>query len=314
MARLLALTDRGPDDLDWKGPLTWQIILALAETQHEVLALTTFDAESVEFSHPRLKIARPAQNWSVVHMPAIAQTVIGFNPDVIHTFGLRANPRWPVTTVWPFLTTMCKVLPRVKRVCTLFDERDCLPDDSAKEWVEESNQFTVFCESHREMVEQRFERPTELVPFELPTAFRPIDRFLTEHAVIPAPVSEWEDADRGMQLLAEFLHRHPLAQVTITGGWGSRSASQRKHGWLLLGKCAAQVHLTAPLQLHDFLSLIDAADSIWLESLRRDSWKFLVSVKLGVQLNKDVHLSTPLTSPLKEGSMANAISRLYTHR
>ncbi len=67
MARVLVFTDRTPDDDDWKGAFAWGLIRALAESQHQVLVLTTAEPELIGVSHPRLTVGRPAPNWGAQH-------------------------------------------------------------------------------------------------------------------------------------------------------------------------------------------------------------------------------------------------------
>ena len=45
------------------------MIRALAESQHQVLVLTTLDPATIDVAHPRLTIARPAPSWRADNLP-----------------------------------------------------------------------------------------------------------------------------------------------------------------------------------------------------------------------------------------------------
>src|SRR4051812_19155891 len=124
----MVLTDRAPDDPDWKGALAWRIILSLAESHHEVLTVVPMDLERVTYTHPRLEVIRPVTSWSARHLPNLMRTLLLFKPQVIHTFALQPSRRWGPATVWPYFHAACSLIPEIKRVSTFFEESEMARD------------------------------------------------------------------------------------------------------------------------------------------------------------------------------------------
>ncbi|HMN69983.1 MAG TPA: hypothetical protein PKC28_15685, partial [Bdellovibrionales bacterium] len=155
MARVLVFVDRAPGDPEWKGAFAWDLIRGLAESQHQVLALTILDPSEVDISHPRLTIARPAPSWNVMFAPRFLRAVIGFRPEIVHSIGLRSARGFAPLTVWPILNSACVALPGMRRFSTFFDEKDLLEGDPASGWHRGSRRATAFTVRARESLRER---------------------------------------------------------------------------------------------------------------------------------------------------------------
>jgi hypothetical protein len=324
MARVLVFTDRDADDADWKGALSWRIILSLAESQHEVMVATPLPTERVPFTHPRLTVTRPLTSWRADQILPLTRAFLTFRPQAVQTFALAPSVRYSALSLWPYLSGMCKMFPNMRRVSTLFDENDCHPGDAGFVWHQQADAVTVFCERHRARIEPRLKRTVHVVPMENTISTGPepelerdlnpathVEPLTVLRVLIPAPVSEWNYPESGLALLADFCARYPDHEVQILGGWGDWSPSQRKAGWLTLEKVSARVHLRDAPSLAQFTEALTGAQALWLEPLKQDSWRYLLAAQLGRQMNK--HLFTPnsWTPSVTWGSTANSLSRLY---
>lgn len=307
MAKLLVLTDRAPRDTDWKGALTWQIILSLAEAHHEVLVATPVNLDEIGVTHPRLQVTRPVRSWGAEQLPKLAKLVLTYQPQVIHTFALRAATRPAALTLWPYLHALCDTV-RVRRYTTLFE----LEDATESMWLEGSHVLTVFGEAQKSELRKSLRGKTEILPLEI-RSHRVWNSEPQEHDcyLIPAPVSEWSQPEKGLAHLAEFLRARPQAHIRIVGGFGDWPLSRRRHAWMQLESVAGRIALTEPLTLDQFIDELEKSHTLWLQSLRKESWKFLLSWQLARQLGKEIFLSTPVEFAVQSGSTANSLSRLY---
>jgi hypothetical protein len=309
MARLAVLTDRLPDDPSWKGAYAWEIIRGLAESQHEVVVFTTEDPERVPVTHPRLTVARPAPSWSVDRMPRWAQALLNYRPEVIHTFALKESSLWPRLTVWPYLDALCKVLPGVKRVSTMFE-----PEDFAfgAPWHAGASSWTVFSSEHAASAKLLYPGRVEVAPLDdLDWPTSEDDEFEERgYTFVPAPVSEWSHRQHGLTALVTHLHENPAATVWINGGWGEMSLSERRQGWQSLGDVSSRVRLIEAQPLQGFVTRARLAGKIWLAGLPEDSWRYLMSAQIGRQFGKELLGSRP-GAILPAGSTANFLSRIY---
>lgn len=308
MARLAVLTDRSPDDPDWKGAYAWEIIRALAESQHEVAVFTTIAPETIGITHPRLTVARPAPSWALSGVTGWAAALLNFRPEIIHSFALTRAPIWPALTVWPYLEAIVRVLPGVMRVSTCFEAEDF----AAVPW--RSDRWTVF--DSGTAPEGKSSR-VDVLPLEIWPAWSEAGVSATEEngigpadTLVPAPVSEWNEPERQFALLTDHLIRHPGATVHINGGWGSLPLSDRRRAWRSLAAVAARIRLLEPMPLGRFVDGVRSAERLWLDELRPGSWRFLLSAHLARAFNKE--LIGPARAPGSEsGSAANSLSRLY---
>lgn len=309
MARVLVLTDLNPQDTQWKGAVSWRIIQSLAESQHEVLVVTPLALENITLTHSRLTVTRPISSWRADQMIPLSRVLLRFRPQVIHTFALEPSRMWPNLTLWPYLTALTKMVPKLRRISTLFDEADAPLGHPGFEWHQTADAVTVFCERHRARLEARLKRSIQVVPLEeMPEiAMEPV----VGRVLVPAAVSEWTHPETGLQLLAGFCERHPEARPYILGGWGDWTALQRKEGWRLLEKVSERVHMSEELPLAEFSGELRASSALWLEPLAQDSWRYLLSSHLARQMNKQVYLPNEWSPALTRGSTANSLSRLY---
>jgi hypothetical protein len=306
MARLLVLTDRIPEDPDWKGALAWQIIQSLAEAQHEVLVATPHAGE-IDITHPRLQVTSPIKSWRVDQMPKLAKLILTHQPRIVHTFALRPSSMWPALSLWPYLNALCQTL-RIRRYTTLFEAEDWSPTQSHFVWHRQADGLTVFREQDREKLKQVITGPSEIMPLELAG----VRSESTGHAVIvPAPVDQWSDPERGLSHLAQYLLSRPNHSLRIIGGFGDWPASKRREGWKILEPVTARVSLTEPVSLTTLMREMEESALVWLEVLPRESWKFLISIQLARQLGREVYLSSPVEPGAISGSSANRLSRLY---
>lgn len=325
MARLAILTDRLPRDPSWKGAVVWQIIRHLAESQHEVAVFTTESPEQISFTHSRLTVARPAPSFGVERLPRFAQALISYRPEVIHTFAVKRSSLWPSLTLWPYLDAVCRVLPGVRRVTTMFEAEDFAATGAAELWYQGSDQWTVFSPSDESRARARFAGRIEVAPLEEMAAISPVlgpsavdvlegDGFDTGFedvfTLVPAPVSEWPDPRRGVERLAAYLLENAHAVAHINGGWGELTMSERRHNWSVLGEAAARVRLLEPLDLERACERVRAARTVWTTGLAPDSWRHLLSQRLAEAAGKELIGAAPVHA-LPQGSTANFLSRLY---
>lgn len=279
MARILALTDRAPDDPEWKGAFAWKTIHSLAESQHEVRVVTPLSLESIAWAHPRLTVTQPVTSWMAIEIANLTRAVMTFQPEIIHTFVLKPNTLWPVLTVWPWLSGIGRVLPRAQRWSLFLDDDDERSKDAAMIWHRESRRVDNL------PVDLEFPRePRTVLPY-------------GEFTLVPAPVDEWESPREGLRRLAADLSRSPGMKAVIVGGWGKLPVSERRVGWGLLSRQLNQVHMTEPLSLDEFLNHAEQARTLWTEPLKRGSWRLKVS--------------EAFTGHTTGTSAANFLSRLY---
>lgn len=309
MARVLVFTDRTPDDDDWKGAFAWGLIRALAESQHQVLVLTTAEPELIRITHPRLTIGRPAPNWGAQHLPKFVQGLIMFRPDVIHTFALKKSRLPSALTIWPYLHGACQVFPRLKRFSGFFEENDLSEKDSSLLWHKGSQSGVVFTTPQQRALNERFNLRADVLPVELELTSE-FGRNVSETALlVPAPVSDWKNAEHDLKKLAEFLIASPSVHAKIVGGWGALPLSERRSGWQHLLPVGERVKMLESMSFEDFLKEAKEADSLWLECLPADSWRHVIAAFVGEGLGRILHGHRPL---LQQGSTANFLNRLYS--
>lgn len=284
MARLAVIVDRPPHDPEWKGSVAWNIIRSLAESQHEVLALTTCDLAEIDVDHPRLNVARPAPSFGLRHLAKWLRAVLQFQPQVVHTFALRASgPR--ALTVWPMLESALSVMPRVKRFSTALSESDLLPFRN---------------------VEAPFELPAVAAPIAAEFGAKPA----TSTAIlVPAPVSEWHRWQESVLLLNEFLLSNREVNIEIIGGWGDLPLTDRRAGWRMLENVTQQVHMKEPMRFDHFVEAARNSGGIWLRALQPNSWRALSAAHVARSFSLTTWGDVP---EVKLGSAANFLSRLYS--
>lgn len=281
MARLVTICDRAPSDTDWKGAIVWKTILGLAESQHEVLALTPLDPSEVEIAHPRLTIVRPAESFSFLMLGRWLRAVFQFQPEIIQTFALRMPGR---LSSWPVLAQTLLAFPGVQRYSTVFAEEDYAP-------------FA------------RISAPFDAAEFSLGGETSPANSN-NSYVVIPAPVSEWQKPIVDILMLGDYLEQNPGVDACVVGGWGEAGLLDRREGWGLLGPLSARVRMLPSMQFPDFVNLARASRGLWLRSLRANSWRGFVSSHVAQVLQLPTIGATPL---LNAGSTANFLSRLYSN-
>ncbi len=310
MARVLVLTDRLPADPDWKGAFAWNLIRNLAESQHQVLVLTTRDLSQLNVSHPLLTVARPASSWRIDHLPKFLQAIFLFKPEVVHTFAPRPAKLWPALSMWPVLSKAVYLLPRFKRYVCLFEATDFCEKDATLGWLQESDSVVVFTSSHARELAKSYHRPIEVAPVDWETGTQEGSIDVKPDVLIPAAVSEWENPQAGLRQLVTFLTESPDKTVRVIGGWGELNASERREGWQILKTLATRVKLSEPISAERFSKELQSSDGLWTECLARDSWRLVFSTRVAQSLSKAVY--GPQVS-LLSGSSANFLSRLYAH-
>ncbi len=306
MGRVLVFTDRAPEDGSWKGALIWQIILSLAESQHEVLVASPL--EGLTLTHPRLTLTRPVNSWRADQILPLSRLLLSWQPQVIQTFALAPSRLWPSLTVWPYLMGMLKALPHIQRVSTLFDEDDIEAGSASFLWHRSAQAVTVFSERQRTRAEVRLGRKVSLVPLETPPVAA---AHLNSGVVVPAPVSEWANPDLGLQRLARFCAEDLSRQVHVLGGWGDWTAARRKRGWITIQEAAERIHFHPNFDYHSFSGCIRSSEALWLEPLRPDSWRFLLATHLGAEHGRKMILPGVWAPTVTPGSTANSLSRIY---
>lgn len=308
MARVLILTDRHPEDADWKGAMAWSLIRSLCESQHQVLVLTTLDPESISISHPRLTLARPAPSWAVSHLPQFIQAIMLFNPDVIHTFALKPSRLWKNLTLWPYLNVGCRILPRAKRFSIVFEASDLSAEDASLVWLQGSEQTVVFSPEHKAALAEKLGPSIEISPFEID--MRPEHSREKDHPfiLVPAPVGEWRNPQRDLLMLAKHLSENPDLHAYIAEGWGDWPASSRRQAWAKMMNIADRLHMLEPMTFSGLLSQAARAQALWCEPLLKDSWRDLIASHVSQSLNIPAYGLRPA---LAMGSTANFLSRLF---
>lgn len=307
MARVLVLTDRLPNDDDWKGALAWQIIRGLAESQHEVLVWTTVDPVKIDVQHPRLSIGRIAPAWRAAYLPRIIQGLLSFSPEVIHTFAFKPSSLWPKLSAWPYLNGVSVLLPGTRRYSTFFEASDADANPASLVWHQASTQCSTFTSDQARTLAGRHGLRCELLPLEGEAPLEEIEES-ERYVLVPAPVPAWR---KELERLKDFLLRHPELRARIVGGWGDMAASERREGWRRLAEVADRISLLEPLDYLAFRRQVAGAESVWTEGLTTDSWR-AVAATLTAQA-----CGRPLRGPaprLEEGSPANFLSRLYAQK
>ncbi len=309
MARVLVFADGTPDDDDWKGAFAWSLIRALAESQHQVLVLTTVEPEKIMIEHPRLTIGRPAPNWGAQHLPKFLQGVVMFRPEVIHTFALKPTRLFGAMTIWPYLHGACAIFPGLMRFSAFFEAADLREKDPTLTWHKGSRASVVFTPAQQRAFDEKFQLLSELLPVELEHGVRTQQDGAENVLLIPAPVSEWGNVEQDLRRLAEFLLASPHLQARIVGGWGDLPLSERRAGWQYLLPVADRVSMLEKLPFTEFLKQAREAQSIWLECLPSDSWRQVLSTFVAEGLGRTLHGHRPT---LAQGSTANFLSRLFS--
>ncbi|MGE0527212.1 MAG: hypothetical protein AB7G93_08215 [Bdellovibrionales bacterium] len=314
MARVAVLTDRSPHDADWKGPFVWQTVLALAESQHEVLVLTTQNPDNIPIVHPRLRVARPTPSWRADQALKLAQALIPFRPEILHTFALHPNQLWSAFTVWPYLNSVCQILPGLRRFSTLFDSADVTEKEPSLIWHQGSECWSVFSPAQEAWARAIFHGRIDVVPLEIQTHgsesscedFAPAsDDFI----LVPGPISEWRRAEESLQALGELLQSHPELRARIAGGWGEWPSFRKRRGWETLNSVAHQVDMLTDIPFADFVDMARRCRFLWTEPLSADSWRSLIAARLADELSLSLRGPQP---PVVMGSTANFLSRLYS--
>ena len=309
MSRVLVFTDRDSEDRGWKGALIWQIILSLAESQHEVLVATPLESGRTAVTHPRLTVTRPVTSWRADQIVPLTRLLFTYQPQVIQTFALKTSRLWPALSVWPYLQGLCRTMPHVQRISTLFDEDDAITTDASFRWHQSANAVTVFSEHQRARCEHRFGRQVLVVPMEITPITKPPSPL--RGVVVPAPVSEWHDPEGGLMRLARLCTEEQSYDVHILGGWGDWTARERKQGWLRLQKVAERVHFHPDFSLSEFATIAQTAERLWLEPLHQSSWRYLLATTLGTQYERKMTLPGAWVPSVSAGSTANSLSRIY---
>ena len=312
MARLAILIDRLPEDPSWKGAYLWQVVRALADSQHDVTVFTTEDPERVGITHARLTVARPASHFGVDKMGRWTQALLTLRPHIIHTFALNPTPRWPTLSVWPYLDSVCRLLPEVRRVSTFFDRSDLRPRSPEWKWHLGSHAWTVFSPTLAATASTLFSGPIDIAPVEdLAETPHQVASAIDPYLFVAAPVSEWRDRESGLSLLTEFLSKHKDLVAHINGGWGELSLNERRRGWQSLNSVSTRVRLLAPQSLASFAEKVAGASRLWLEGVAADSWRYQVSTQMAQALGKELIGAREAGLGLANGSTANFLSRLY---
>jgi|GEM_PF-5031255 len=308
MARVLVLTDRHPLDPDWKGAVAWNLILSLSESQHQVLVLTTQDPETIPISHPRLTIARPAKSWDARQLPKFLQGILLFRPEVIHTFAVKPSRLWKGLSIWPYLHTACRLIPGLQRFSTVFESSDLPENDPSWAWHMGSRRTVVFSGEQKLAMENR-NRSAEVSPLEIeaPTEFDDEEPGVP-YILVPAPVSEWNNPQRDLLMLARHLEQNPDLHAHVSGGWGDWPTSSRRIAWSKMMPVADRLHMLEPLSLPQVVREARRARSLWCEPLVQDSWRSLLAAQLARALNVPAQGGRPA---LDQGSTANFLSRLF---
>lgn len=309
MARVLVLTDRLPSDHDWKGAFTWKLILSLAESQHQVLVLTTAETEAIGITHPRLSIGRPAPSWAAQHLPKFLQGILMFRPEVVQTFAMRPSKLWPALTIWPYLNSALRVLPGVKRFSGYFEETDISEKDPALTWHRGSHAGATFTPSLQRTLSERFQLRSDVLPLDLELPREREVAGTSGALLVPAPVGEWSDPDHGLDELARFLRENSELKARIVGGWGELPLLSRREGWGHLLDVADRVKLLEPMALPEFIKEVQSAAQIWMKPLTAHSWRHIVASLAAEGLGRQVAGPRII---LNQGSTANSLSRLFS--
>ena len=289
MARLAVLTDRAPNDSEWKGHFAWNIILSLAESQHEVLALTTLDPASIEVAHSRLTVVRPAAGWSLLHSPKWIRALFQFRPEIVHTFSLKPTKTPKALTIWPLLESALSAMPRIRRYSTSLSNSDFAPFRGIETPLE--LQHTSRIQDTVNSIQDTEQQPN------------------IGSVIVPGAVSEWHRPQSDLLLLNEFLLSNRETHAHVIGGWGDWTLSERRSGWKTLEEVQSQVTMGPALDFAGFVELARTSRGFWLRCFHGNSWRSLVAAHVARQLTLATWGEVP---QLNVGSSANFLSRLYS--
>lgn len=308
MAKVLVLTDRTPLDHEWKGAFGWDLIRSLAESQHQVLVLTTEDLDQIHVSHPRLTVARPAKSWGLQYLPKFIQAVFMFQPEVIFTLSPKAGKNFSGLTIWPYLDAAISVMPKIQRYYALLESDDVRSNPSALAWTRGSKSCVVFSGVHRQSLREVHNGEILVSPFEMHIPEGEREHFDYSFVVVPAPVSEWSERGRYLQSLRDYLNSNPSLHAHVIGGWGDLPAQEKRSAWQALMPVADRLHLLEPLTWPQMVSQARSSQGFWLDGIAPDSFRDIVSRFASLQLGKSLPAHRPA---LPSGSTANFLSRLF---
>jgi hypothetical protein len=308
VAKLLVLTDRNPNDYEWKGAFAWDLIRSLAESQHQVLVLTTEDLDEINVTHPRLTVARPAKSWGLQYLPKFLQAILLYQPEVICTLSPRSGIQLKGLTIWPYLDAALNVLPKIKRYSALFESDDTIQNPSVLAWHKGAKSCVVFTSGHRQDLRQEIEGEILVSPFEIQLPLQDIEPSEHPYLLVPAPVSEWSERGKHLQALRDHLIHNPGLHARINGGWGDLPAAEKRSAWQSLMPVADRLHLLEPLTWPQVVAQAQGAAGFWLDGIPADSWRDVISRFAASQLGKSLPENRPA---LPAGSTVNFLSRLF---
>jgi hypothetical protein len=109
MSKICFLTDRLPTDNDPFSALIWNQFRILAESQHDVLVISSGPApKDLVWQHPRLQIVEPFPNWSLRYLPRFIKLLAYHKPDVLHWIEPRTTKLGLLQWIAPALATLKK--------------------------------------------------------------------------------------------------------------------------------------------------------------------------------------------------------------
>jgi hypothetical protein len=175
-------------------------------------------------------------------------------------------------------------------------------------WHKGAKSCVVFTSRHRQDLRQELEGEILVSPFEIQLPREEHERPPHPYLMVPAPVSEWFDRGKYLQALRDHLIRHPGLHARINGGWGDLPAAEKRSAWQALMPVADRLHLLEPLTWPQMVEQARGATGFWLDGVRADSWRDVISRFAASQLGKSLPENRPA---LPAGSTANFLSRLF---
>ena len=279
MARIAFFTERLPGnreetDADPIAGFSFDLMLSLADQQHDVSVYTTYRADEVglETSHPRMQVLRPFRKWGWLELPRLIPILMEFRPEILHLIEPRAESLRGWTNAMGAIPSFAPLIGRPRVIVSFYDlSRDDLV--THRQILLSADLVTVSTRHQTRMVEEWLREngrraSTALVPLPSraqrssstaegeatrPSTVSPALEQFTASAdsliLVPGDVSDHVDAERVFSLLAETLRLRPNTRVLLAGGWGRMPVAKRASLMSIFEKAGAgaRVLMSGPL-------------------------------------------------------------------
>lgn len=301
MARIAFFTERLPTeregiDTDPIAGFSFDLMVSLADQQHDVSVYTTYrEQEREAATHPRLRVLRPFKKWGWLEIPRLIPILMEFQPEIVHLIEPRAETLSGLTNAMGAIPSFAPLIGRPRVIVSFYDlRRDDLT--AHRQILMAADLVTVSTRQQVKIIEDWLRergRPakTEMVP--LPSrSLRPrpvgddeptnasvspfLERFLAEDGaliLVPGDISDHLEPERLFGLLAETLRLRPETRVLLAGGWGRTPVAKRPALMAAFERAGvgARVLMSGPLTAEAESRCLERARLVFMASLRGES-------------------------------------------